>query len=64
MSGDALTPRHRDEGLRHTRATDRGKDLGNNILDVDFTPTIKGRVKCREQLDGIIKDYYREQDAA
>ena len=48
----------------NTRRLHRSKDIGNNILDVDFTPTLKGKVKCREQFGGIIKDYYREQDAA
>jgi putative transposase len=48
----------------NTRRPHRGKDIGNYILDVDFVPTLKGTVKCREQLGGIIKDYYREQDAA
>jgi len=48
----------------NTRRPHRGKDIGNNILDVDFTPALEGKVKCREQLGGIIKDYYREQDAA
>ena len=52
------------QDLYNTRRPHRGKDIGNNILDVDFTPTLKGNVKCREQLGGIIKDYYRDQDAA
>ena len=48
----------------NTRRPHRGKDIGNNILDIDFSPTLEGEVKCREQLGGVIKDYYREQDAA
>ena len=44
----------------NTRRPHRGVDIGNNVLDADFTPTTKGTVKCREQLGGIIKDYYRE----
>lgn len=47
----------------NTRRPHRGKDIGNNILDADFTATLNGKVKCREQLGGVIKDYYRE-DAA
>jgi len=42
----------------------RGIDIGNNVLDGDFTPSLKGDVKCREQLGGIIRDYYREKKAA
>ncbi|MFP6584713.1 MAG: integrase core domain-containing protein [Candidatus Hydrogenedentota bacterium] len=37
-----------------------GVDIGNKVLDTNFTPTFKGEVKCREQLGGIIRDYYRE----
>ncbi len=46
------------------RRPHRGVDIGNNILDGDFTPSLKGEVKCREQLGGIIRDYYREEEAA
>lgn len=38
----------------------RGKDIGNRVLDVDFTPRAEGNVKCKEQLGGIIRSYYRE----
>ena len=46
------------------RRPHRGVDIGNNVLDTDFTPQAKGVVKCRELLGGVIMDYYREQDAA
>lgn len=42
------------------RRPHRGVDIGNNVLDVNFTPKAKGAVKCREQLGGLIKDYYRD----
>ena len=44
----------------NSRRPHRGADIGNNILDAEFTPALKGEVKCREQLGGIIRDYYRE----
>ena len=44
----------------NTERPHRGKDIGNNVLDVDFKPKIEGPVKCKEQLGGIIKSYYRE----
>ena len=44
----------------NTERPHRGKDFGNRVLDVDFKPMTKGKIKCREQLGGIIKHYYRE----
>jgi len=38
----------------------RGKDIGNRVLDVNFKPQTGGKVKCKEQLGGIIRSYYRE----
>ncbi|ABK43878.1 integrase [Magnetococcus marinus MC-1] len=43
--------------------TDRphqGVDIGNNVLQVNFKPTQTGDVRCREDLGGIIRSYYRE----
>ena len=44
----------------NTERPHRGKDIGNLVLDVDFNPTAEGNVKCKEQLGGIIRSYYRE----
>ena len=44
----------------NTERPHRGKDIGNRVLDVDFTPRAEGNVKCKEQLGGIIRSYYRE----
>ena len=44
----------------NTERPHRGKGKDNNVLDVDFSPTTEGRVKCKQQLGGIIKSYYRE----
>ena len=44
----------------NTERPHRGKDIGNRVLNVDFKPTVKGEVKCNEQLGGIIRSYYRE----
>ena len=38
----------------------RGEDKNNNVLDVDFTPPTQGRIKCKQQLGGLIKSYYRD----
>jgi len=44
----------------NTERPHRGKGIDNNVLDVDFEPTTQGRIKCKEELGGIIKSYYRE----
>lgn len=44
----------------NTERPHRGKGIDNNVLDVDFTPRTQGRVRCKEELGGIIKSYYRE----
>jgi putative transposase len=37
----------------------RGKDIGNRVLDPNFTVRTKGVVRCRQRLGGLIKSYYR-----
>jgi putative transposase len=44
----------------NTERPHRGKGIDNNVLDVDFNPTAGCRVKCKQELGGIIKSYYRE----
>jgi putative transposase len=38
----------------------RGIGMDNNVLDVEFLPQTKGRIRCRKQLGGLIKSYHRE----
>lgn len=38
----------------------RGRDIGNNVLQVDFRPARDGPIRCRSQLGGIITSYTRE----
>lgn len=38
----------------------RGREIGNNVLQVDFRPARDGSIRCRHQLGGIIKSYTRE----
>ncbi|MBI1320462.1 MAG: transposase [Candidatus Hydrogenedens sp.] len=38
----------------------QGKEIGNNVLDVNFQPQTAGEVRCKRQLGGIITHYYRE----
>uniref|UniRef100_UPI0032200713 integrase core domain-containing protein n=1 Tax=Paracoccus sp. TaxID=267 RepID=UPI0032200713 len=38
----------------------RGRDIGNNVLQVDFRPARDGPIRCRRQLGGIITSYTRD----
>lgn len=42
------------------RRPHRVVDIGNNALEIDFTPQANGAIKHREQLSGLIMDYYRD----
>ena len=44
----------------NTERPHRGKEIDNNVLDTYFIPQTKGRVKCKEELGGLIRSYYRE----
>ena len=37
----------------------RGVGMTNDVLDETFKPQIHGNVRCKQQLGGIIKSYYR-----
>lgn len=37
----------------------RGRDIGNNVLQVDFRPVRDGPILRKRQLDGIITSYTR-----
>ncbi|MDD9904579.1 MAG: integrase core domain-containing protein [Rhodospirillaceae bacterium] len=43
-----------------TERPHRGRSMGNNVLDANFRPVRDGPVRCRKQLGGIIRSYYRE----
>jgi putative transposase len=38
----------------------RGVGMTNDVLDETFQPQPHGTVRCKQQLGGIIKSYYRE----
>ncbi len=38
----------------------RGIGMGNVVLDKSFRPQAHGPIRCRQQLGGLIKSYYRE----
>lgn len=48
--------------MRHcnTERPHRGRDIGNNVLQVDFWPTRDGPIRRRRQLGGIITSYTRD----
>jgi len=50
------------EWLAHYNFTrpHQGKEIGNTVLNVDFTPTREGKIKREQKLGGIISHYYRE----
>jgi len=37
----------------------QGKEIGNKVLNIDFTPTTEGEIKRKKKLGGIISHYYR-----
>jgi putative transposase len=44
----------------HLRRPHRGVGRDNTVLDEDFVPKTEGRIRCRTELGGILKSYYRE----
>jgi putative transposase len=44
----------------NTERPHRGKGIDNNVLNVDFRTQSQGRVRCKKELGGLIKSYYRE----
>jgi len=49
-------------GVRHynTERPHRGRDIGNNVLQIDFRPARDGPIRRRRQLGGIITSYTRD----
>lgn len=44
----------------NTERPHRGAGIENNVLDRSFVPRVKGRIRCRRKLGGIVSSYYRE----
>ena len=44
----------------HTQRPHQGKDIGNNILRADFTPTTEGQIVHKTALGGVLSWYERE----
>ncbi len=44
----------------HGQRPHRGVGRDNTVLDVDFVPQTEGRIRCKTELGGILKSYYRE----
>jgi putative transposase len=44
----------------HHERPHRGVGRDNTVLDVDFVPQTEGRIRCKSELGGILKSYYRE----
>jgi putative transposase len=42
------------------RRPHRGVGRDNTVLDENFVPQTEGRIRCRSELGGILKSYYRE----
>ncbi|WP_439121568.1 hypothetical protein [Marivita sp.] len=48
--------------MRHynTERPHRGRDIGNNVLHVDFQPVREGPIRRKRQLGGIVTSYTRD----
>jgi len=44
----------------HFERPHRGVGMKNEVLDETFVPQTEGIVRCRQQLGGIVKSYYRK----
>ena len=44
----------------HEERPHRGIGRDNSVLDETFVPQTEGRVRCKTELGGILKSYYRE----
>jgi putative transposase len=44
----------------NTERPHQGQDIGNRVLDESFTPERDGPIRCKQQLGGIIRSYYRD----
>ena len=48
--------------VRHynTERPHRGVGMNNEVLDRKFRPQSHGTIRCKHQLGGLIKSYYRD----
>jgi putative transposase len=48
--------------LRHylTERPHQGRDIGNEVIAPDFTPSAHGEIRCRSSLGGMLRHYYRK----
>ena len=44
----------------HEQRPHRGVGRDNTVLDKSFVPNTEGRIRCKTELGGILKSYYRE----
>ena len=44
----------------NTERPHHGRDIGNNVLQVDFRPARNGPIQRRRQLGGIVTSYTRD----
>ncbi len=44
----------------HEQRPHRGVGRDNTVLDTSFVPTTEGAIRCKSELGGILKSYYRE----
>ena len=44
----------------HEQRPHRGVSRENTVLDVDFVPQTEGLIRCKSELGGILKSYYRD----
>jgi putative transposase len=44
----------------NTERPHRGIGMNNEVLDETFAPQSEGAVRCKQELGGVIKSYYRE----
>ena len=44
----------------HEQRPHRGVGRDNTVLDENFVPKTEGRIRCKTELGGILKSYYRE----
>jgi putative transposase len=48
--------------LRHynSESPHQGVGIDNNVIDETFEPQVIGEIRCKSELGGLIKSYYRE----
>ena len=44
----------------HEQRPHRGVGRDNTVLDENFVPITEGKIRCKSELGGMLKSYYRE----